>query len=73
MNSNSNKVLEPARNYETNYFRVIEIVTRNGEYRYRTFNIDNSLNPYFLASNVGYKDFLFISERIDICFIKNYA
>ena len=32
-----------------NYFRVIEIVTLYGEYGCRTFNINESLNPYFLA------------------------
>ena len=50
MNSNSNKVLKLARKCETNYFLVIEIVTRNGEYECRTFNINKSLSSYFLAS-----------------------
>ena len=49
---------------------MVEIVNRNGEYGCRIFNINKSLNPYFLASYIGYIDFLFISDRIDYVLIK---
>ena len=56
-----------------NYFPAIEIVTRNGKYGCQTFNINKSLNPYFLASYIANIDFLLTSDHIAICFIKSYA
>ena len=67
------KYLSLLENEKQIIFGVIDIVTRNGEYGCQTFNINKSLNPYFLASHIGYLDFLFISDLIDLSFIKSYA